>query len=216
MAEATVLTAEARSATGKGAARATRRAGRIPAIIYGDGKEPVTVSLDTRGLRNALNHPGFFSTLYDLDVGGERLRVLARDVQLDPVKDTPLHVDFLRVSAASRIHVEVPVHFINEEASPGLKHGGVLNIVRHEIELSCRADSIPHDIVVDLTGREVGDSIHISDVTLPEGVQPTITDRDFTIATIAAPTVQVEVEPRAAGEEEAPAAGAPGAAPEES
>jgi large subunit ribosomal protein L25 len=135
-------------------------------------------------------HSGaFYSTLYDLALDGGTEKVLARDVQLDPVTDRPLHVDFLRVSAKTEIDVEIPVVFLNEDASPGLRRGGVLNVVRHEIEVHCRADAIPGHIDIDLTGLDIGDSVHISMVSLPEGVRPTITGRDFTIATIAAPSI---------------------------
>ncbi len=206
MAEVTVLAAQKRTHMGTGGARALRRDGRVPGTIYGAKADPMSISVDARTLGIALGKPGFFATLFDLDVEGGTERVLCRDLQLDPIRDFPIHIDFLRVSAASRIDVAVPVHFVNEEASPGLKKGGVLNIVRHEVELSCRADSIPQEIVIDLTGREVGDSIHISDVSLPDGVQPTISDRDFTIATVAAPTVVVEPEEEAAAEAEAEAA----------
>lgn len=220
MAKANQLTAEPRTRTGRGGARATRRAGRVPGVVYGGEQAALAISLDAREFGMALGRPGFFATLFDLDLGKETHRVLCREVQLHPVKDRPMHADFLRVGAATRIDVEVPVNFVNEEICPGLKKGGVLNVVRHEIELSCRADSIPPAIVIDLSGREIGDSIHISEVGLPEGVQPTISDRDFTIATLAAPTVMPveeeevaeEVAPEdaeAVAEGEAPAEGAP-------
>lgn len=207
MADVMVLSAQKRSHLGTGGARALRRDGRVPAIIYGAKADPVSISVDARLLGFELGKPGFFATLFDIDLDGDKERVLCRDLQLDPIKDSPIHIDFLRVSAASRIDVAVPVHFVNEDACPGLKRGGVLNIVRHEIELSCRADSIPSQITVDLTGREIGDSVHISSITLPEGVSATIADRDFTIATVAAPTVVVEPEEEAAAEAEAAAEG---------
>ena len=192
MSDVQTLLAEAKDRAGKGAARAARRAGRIPAVIYGAKKPPVMISLAPRDLDREISGGGFFATLYDVQVADNKERVLARDLQLHPVSDRPLHVDFLRVSAATEVTVQVPCSFNNEEESPGLKRGGVLNIVRHELELLCRADTIPHQIDVDLTGLEIGDSIHISEVSLPEGVQPTITDRDFTIASIAAPSVIAE------------------------
>jgi large subunit ribosomal protein L25 len=189
MPEAVVLQAEARDRAGKGAARATRRAGRVPAVIYGNKQPAVMLSLDPVALRQQLSRPGFFAHIFELKIGGDAHRALARDVQFDPVTDRPLHVDFMRFSATTRIEVAVVVHFLNEEASPGLKMGGVLNIVRHEVDLVCSPENIPEFLTVDLTGLEIGDSVHISTVSLPEGVRPTITDRDFTIATIAAPTV---------------------------
>jgi large subunit ribosomal protein L25 len=200
MAEFTTLPAETRERAGKGPARAVRRAGRVPGVIYGARKDPLMISMDPRDLERELKTGGFLATVYDLTVGDGKERVLPRDVQFDPVSDRPLHVDFLRVSDTTRVTVEIPVHFLNEEQSPGLERGGLLNVVRHEIEFHCRADAIPHSIDIDLSGLDIGDSVHISSVSLPEGVVPTITDRDFTIATIAAPTV---VQEEAAEEEEA-------------
>jgi large subunit ribosomal protein L25 len=161
----------------------------VPGVIYGAKKDPNLISVEERLLTKLLHQGGFFSTLFDVKVNGKAERVLARDVQFDPVSDKPVHIDFLRVSAATSVHVEVSVHFINEDKCPGIKGGGVLNVVRHEVELTCRADAIPQHIEVDLAGLDIGDGVHISMVKLPEGVHPTITDRDFTIATIAAPTV---------------------------
>ena len=192
MSDVHTLVAEAKDRAGKGAARAARRAGRVPAVIYGAKKAPVMISLAPRDLDREISGGGFFATLYDVQVADKKERVLARDLQLHPVNDRPLHVDFLRVSASTEVTVQVPCSFNNEEESPGLKRGGVLNIVRYELELVCRADAIPQQIDVDLTGLEIGDSVHISEVTLPEGVQPTITDRDFTVASIAAPSVMTE------------------------
>jgi len=200
MAEFTTLPAEPRERAGKGPARAVRRAGRVPGVIYGARKDPLMVSMDPRDLERELKTGAFLATVYDLTVNGGTERVLPRDVQFDPVSDRALHVDFLRVSSTTRVTVEIPVHFLNEEQSPGLERGGLLNVVRHEIEFHCRADAIPHSIDIDLTGLDIGDSVHISSVSLPEGVVPTITDRDFTIATIAAPTV---IQEEAAEEEEA-------------
>jgi large subunit ribosomal protein L25 len=189
MAEMTSLAAQMREGAGKGAARALRRAGRVPAVIYGEGRPQQMISVEARALRREVGHARFFSTLYALRIDGEDVQVLPRDVQLHPVSDDPLHADFVRVSRGSTIEVEVQVTFINEDVSPGLKRGGVLNIVRREVELRCPADAIPGELVVDLKPFDIGDSVHISHVALPEGVQPTITDRDFTIATISAPTV---------------------------
>lgn len=194
MADVAKMDIEAREAGGKGAARALRRAGRIPGIVYGTGGDPISISVDRKTLTLDYQRGGFFSRLYDLSLGGDTVRALPREVQTHPVSDAPLHVDFLRLSADSEVNVEVVVNFINDEEAPGLKRGGVLNVVRHMIELVCRADAIPESIEVDLTGNDIGDSIHISAVTLPEGVRPAITDRDFTIATIAAPTIISETE----------------------
>jgi len=192
MTEIVTLEAEVRDRAGKGAARATRRAGRIPAVIYGDKKEPLMISLDPKLFGRQLHRPGFFSHLFDISVDGTKHRTLPRDVQLHPVTDEPLHVDFVRVSAHTKTHVNVPVHFENHATSPGLKRGGVLNVVRHDIELVVSADSIPERLDVDLTGLDIGDSVHISAIKLPAGAQWAIGDRDFTVATIAAPTVKSE------------------------
>jgi large subunit ribosomal protein L25 len=188
-----------------------RREGRVPAVIYGDKQSPVTVSLDFNDAMKRIYAGGFLSHVITLDVDGAKHRVLPRDYQLDPVKDQPLHVDFLRVGANTRLNVEVHVHFINETESPGLKRGGTLNIVRHTVELSCPADAIPEEVTVDLTGMDINDSVHISSVKLPEGVRPTIKDRDFTIATVVAPSGMKSDEDKpaeAAAEGAAPAAGA--------
>lgn len=212
MVEVHTLSAEKRERSGKGAARATRRAGRVPAVLYGGGEAPALISVEPRTLTQELHKTGFFATLFDLQLDGQTIRVLPRDVQLDPVSDQPIHADFMRVSRDSQVHVQVPVVFRNEALSPGLKRGGVLNVVRHEIEVICSPDLIPRELVVDLTGLEINDSVHISAIALPEGVRPTISDRDFTVATIAAPTaVKVEAE-EAAGAAPAAAAAAPGAA----
>ena len=185
------LSARARDRAGKGSARAARREGLVPAVIYGDKKDPFTIVVTLRDLEKLLK-PGFFSHLIDIEVAGEKHRVLPRDLQQHPVSDRALHVDFLRVSATSELTVEVPVEFINDEASPGLRRGGVLNVVRHDVEVYCLADNIPEKITIDLTGLQIGDSVHISAVKLPDGVRPTIEDRDFTIATIAAPTLNIK------------------------
>jgi large subunit ribosomal protein L25 len=210
MVEMVTFAAEIRPLAGKGPARALRRAGRVPAVIYGEHKAQEMVSLEARALRRQLHDPHFFNTLCSLQLDGEVVRVLPRDVQLHPVTDDPLHADFVRVSVGARVTVEVPVVFLHEDICPGLKRGGVLNIVRRDLELSCPADAIPGEIAIDLTPYDIGDSVHISRVALPEGVRPTITDRDFTIATIAAPTVVRE----AAAEEQAAAAAETEAAPE--
>ena len=203
MSEATVLAAEARDRAGKGVARQTRRAGRIPAVIYGNKEKPVMISLDRLKFERVLRIPGFFTHLFDVKVGDASYHVLPRDVQFDPVTDVPIHVDFLRVSKEARVTVAVPVEFVNAEKSPGLKRGGMLNIVRHEIEVQAGAEEIPEHITVDLEGYDLGDSIHISSVKLPAGVTPTITDRDFTVATIASPSaVKSEAGSEEAAEEQ--------------
>ncbi|MBF0677510.1 MAG: 50S ribosomal protein L25/general stress protein Ctc [Devosia sp.] len=200
MAETKVLKAQARNGVGKGAAREARRQGLVPAVIYGDKKSPVAVSVAYKDAHKAIYAGGFKSHILDLDVDGTIHKVIPRDYQLDVVKGQPLHIDFLRVSGNAKITVEVHVEFTNEEASPGLKRGGTLNVVRHTVEVLAPANAIPEGITVDLTGTEIGDSIHISAVTLPKGVTPTITDRDFTIATIVAPS-GLKSEEAAGGEE---------------
>lgn len=182
------LSAETRERAGKGASRVLRREGRVPAVIYGGKQEPVSIHVEEKELVRQLGTGHFFNSIVEVTLGGETIRTLPKDVAFHPVTDRPLHADFLRLSADAKVHVEVPVVFINEEASPGLKRGGVLNIVRHELELVCDAALIPDDIVIDVTGLEVGDSIHISHVKLPAGAVSAITDRDFTIATIVAPS----------------------------
>jgi large subunit ribosomal protein L25 len=183
------LQAELREKVGKGAARDIRRNGKVPAVIYGDKQPPLAVTLNYKDVYMKIHGGGFMTTVATISVDGKKIQVLPKDYQLDPVRDFPMHVDFLRVSKNTVVTVEIPVHFTNEEKSRGIKRGGVLNIVRHHVEAHCPADSIPEFIEVDLTGAEIGDSIHISAVKLPKDVVPTITDRDFTIATIAAPAV---------------------------
>jgi large subunit ribosomal protein L25 len=213
MSDISIIPAMPRTGSGKGPARATRRNGRVPAVVYGAKKDPTLISLDPRDLMRALRAGSFMATVFDVDVDGKTERALPRDVQFHPVTDKPLHVDFLRVPSATTVTVNIPVAFLNEEESPGLKRGGLLNVVRHDIEANCRADAIPHHIEVDLTGLEIGDSVHISMVPLPDGVAPTITDRDFTVATIAAPTV-VQEEATAEADEAAAAEGEEGETPE--
>mgnify|MGYP003393483374 CR=1 FL=1 len=188
MAQTASLKAELRLRGGKGGARASRRAGQIPAVIYGEKQPPVMIALDQNALWREINRPGFFTHLYDVEVQGKKHRVLARDLQLDPVTDRPLHVDFLRVAAHTRVRVAVPLHFINQDKSPGIKRGGMLNIVSHEIDLMVQPDNIPEQIDIDLTGMEIGASIHLGALVLPAGVTAMITDADFTLATIAPPT----------------------------
>ncbi len=181
------LKAVARPRAGKGAAREERRAGRVPAVIYGEKKEPVTISLNHKDLTRIIYAGHFLTTLFEIDVDGTKHRVIPRDYQLDPVKDLPLHVDFLRVSQGARITVEVPVHFVNQDAAPGIKGGGTLNIVAHAVELDCPAESIPAHIEADLTGFEIGDSLHLSAIKLPEGVSSALSGDD-TLATVVAPS----------------------------
>jgi large subunit ribosomal protein L25 len=188
MSQTVNITAASRDRAGKGAARAIRREGRVPGVIYGDKKDPQLVSLEYRELMKQVQTGRFLSTLVDIDVDGTKVRAIPRDVQFDPVRDFIIHVDFLRLGKGAKIAVQVPVHFVNEDASKGLKRGGVLNVVRHEVEVNCPADEIPDFFEIDLAGLDIGDSIHASSVTLPEHVTFTITDRDFTIATIAAPS----------------------------
>jgi large subunit ribosomal protein L25 len=221
------LSATVREKVGKGAARSVRRQDLIPAVIYGGNQPPLSISLPRQDVFLKIHGGGFYTTVATIAVNGEKVRVIPRDFQLDPVSDKPLHVDFLRVQPGSKVTVEVPVQFINESQAPGIKRGGVLNVVRHRIALVCPVDSIPEKIVADLTGLEINDSLHISKVPLPEGVTPTIRDRDFTVATVAAPA-GVKEEMRAAAEAAAAAkaaaeaaaeagaeAGAEGAAPAE-
>ena len=201
MVEFTPIAAELRERAGKGAARSTRREGRVPAVIYGNKQDPVMISLDPVELKKQFRGGTFFSKVYEVTVGEETSRVLARDLQLHPVSDEPIHVDFMRFSPRTKLTFDIPVNFENEDDCQGLKEGGVLNVVRYTVELLCSPMNIPEALTADLTGLVIGDSIHISNIDLPEGVEPTITDRDFTIATIAAPTVYVEAEPEDEGVE---------------
>jgi len=196
------IKAVARDRVGKGAARAVRRQGQVPAVIYGAGQPATPVALDFNETKRLIFAGHFLTTIFEVDLGGEKTRVIPRDYQLDPVKDTPVHVDFLRVSKDATISVEVPVHFINQAASPGIKAGGTLNIVHHTIELIVPADAIPDAIEVDVTGLEIGASIHLNDIKLPQGARATTHERDFTVATIVAPAKLEVEEPTAA-----PAAG---------
>ncbi len=186
MSENTQWAVQSRTGNGKGAARALRKQGLTPAVLYGNKEEPVLLSLPENELWQYLNRPGFKTHIFELLVDDKPHQALARDVQFHPVTDRPLHVDFLRVSDTTRVAVQVPVHVINEGKSPGLKRGGVLNVVRHRVELLCYAQSIPESITVDLEGSKIGESIHISQVPLPDNVVPTI-ERDFTVVTVAAP-----------------------------
>jgi large subunit ribosomal protein L25 len=213
-AQVSEIKAEPRQRSGTGGARATRREDKVPGVVYGDGREPENIALNGRELNIIIGRGKFLSTVFELDVGGKKARVIPREVQLDPVKDWPIHVDFQRVGAGARIRVNVPVHFMNEGLSPGLKRGGVLNVVRHEIEVTCPADAIPDHFEVNLEGLEIGRSVHISAVKLPEGVKPTILNRDFTVCTIAGHKIEEEPTPGAevaAVEGEVPVEGEEGA-----
>lgn len=202
MSDQLTLTAETRDRAGKGASRHLRREGRVPAVIYGDNKEPVSIHLNERELMKALNTGHFMNSVVMIEGTGAVVRTLPKDVQLHPVTDRPLHVDFFRIGEHSTVHVNVPLHFVDEELSPGLKRGGVLSIVRHEIELIVDAAHIPDQIVVSMNGFDVGESVHISSVTLPAGAKLAIEDRDFTVATIAAPSALKSAEGAAADEAE--------------
>ncbi len=188
MAQTVTLNASVRERAGKGAARAVRREGRVPAVIYGDKKDPQTISMDYRELMKQVQTGRFLSTLIDIDVDGTKVRTIPRDVQFDPVRDFVVHVDFLRLGKGARIAVEVAINFLGDEDSPGLKRGGVLNVVRHTVEIMCPADAIPESFDMDISELDIGDGLHSTDLTLPEGMTFTITDRDFTIATISAPS----------------------------
>lgn len=196
-----VLPVDVRDNTGTGAARAARRDGFVPGTLYGGKQGPVSIAIRENVLRKAIYSGKFLSNMVTLEHKGEKQTVIPKDVQFDPVTDFPLHVDLFRVDEDSVIDVEVAVHFLNEDKAPGLKRGGALNVVRHTVELSCPAGSIPDAIEIDLSGMEIGDSVHISSVTLPENVTPTIADRDFTIATIAGARAAVEEEEDAEGED---------------
>ena len=207
------LQVQGRDRAGKGAARATRRGGLVPGVIYGGNQDATLIALEPRVLVALMQDPAFKTNIFEMDLSGKKQRTMAMDVQLDPVSDKPVHVDFRRIEKDTLVRVPIPVRFINESASPGIKVGGVLNIVRHDVEVRGRPDDLPDHIDVDLTGLGIGDSVHINAVGLPNGIKPTIA-RNFTICTIAPPTVQTEEEkPVAAAEGAAPAAGATAAAP---
>jgi large subunit ribosomal protein L25 len=207
MSDQLTISAEPRERAGKGASRALRREGRVPAVIYGDKKEAQAIHVEARALNKLLGTGHFMNSLVQVEVNGVKTRTLPKDVAFDPVTDRPLHVDFFRLAKGAKVQVNIPVVFINEEASPGLKRGGVMNVVRHELDLMCDADHIPDQIEIDVTGLEIGDSIHISNITLPDGAESAITDRDFTIAGVTAPSAlkssDDEAEEEAAAAEEA-------------
>lgn len=188
MSDLLTLSAESRDRAGKGASRALRNSGRVPAVVYGNNEAPTGIHIEEKLLMKALMTGHFFNSVVMIEVGGTNVRTLPKDVQFHPVTDRPLHADFLRIGEHSEVHVDVPVHFTDEALSPGMKRGAVLNIVRHELALVCDAALIPDDIEISLKGLDVGDSIHISHVALPAGAKSAITDRDFTIATLVAPS----------------------------
>ena len=206
MADAHTIPAKTRDRAGKGAARAVRREGLVPCVVYGENKDPLSISIDPRVIMKGLEQGHFFNTIYSIDVeGGANERALPRDVQFHGVSDAPLHVDFLRVGRNTRISVMIPVVFANEEDCPALNEGGQLAINRHEVEVNCSANAIPEELVADLAGLQIGDTIRISSISLPDGVEPTITDRDFVIANLQAATIAepVEAEEDEEGAEEA-------------
>ncbi|HET9903436.1 MAG TPA: 50S ribosomal protein L25/general stress protein Ctc [Xanthobacteraceae bacterium] len=215
MASVNELKATVRPKSGKGTARAERRAGRVPGIIYGGDKPPLNVSLDYNELHKRIYAGHFLTTIYELDIDGTKERVIPRDYQLDPVKDLPVHVDFMRLGEGATIRVSVPIHVRNAEASPGVKRGGAVNIVTHALDVRCPAEAIPASIDVDVAGLEINQSVHLSAITLPPNVRP-LTPGDVTLVTIVAPSGYLE-EQRAAAEAAAAAAAAPtpeaGAAP---
>ena len=207
MSDQLTLHAEARQRAGKGASRALRRDGRVPAVIYGEKKEPLSVHVEEKLLARMLSTGHFMNSVIMVEVDGKPNRTLPKDVQFHPVNSRPIHVDFVRIGEHAQVHVNVPVHFADEEQSPGLKRGGVLNVVRHELELVCDAARIPGEIVISLAGLEIGDAVHISHVKLPEGSKSAIDDRDFTVATVVAPSAMKaeDEETAAAAADEVPA-----------
>jgi large subunit ribosomal protein L25 len=205
MSEQLTLSAETRERAGKGASRAMRREGRVPAVVYGNKEEPLAIHLEEKALIKALSGGHFMNTVVMIEHSGGTARTLPKDVQFHPVTDRPLHVDFLRISEHSKVTVHVPIRFTGEEECRGIRRGGVLNAVRHELELVCDASEIPEEIEVSLAGMDIGDSLHISGVRLPKGVEPTITDRDFTVATIVPSSGAVMEAQDAAAEAEAEA-----------
>ncbi|MFL6745715.1 MAG: 50S ribosomal protein L25/general stress protein Ctc [Sphingomicrobium sp.] len=204
MSEQLTLPAEARDRAGKGASRALRREGRVPAVVYGEKKEPLSVHVEEKLLSKMLSTGHFMNSVVMIDFQGKAHRTLPKAVDFHPVSSRPIHVDFLRIGEHTKVHVAVPVRFDNDEESPGLKRGGVLNVVQHELEIECDAAHIPNEIHIDLTGLEIGDSIHISQVKLPDGVVPWNDEEDFTVATIVSPSAM-----KAEEEETAPAGEVP-------
>jgi large subunit ribosomal protein L25 len=207
MSEQLTLPAEARDRAGKGASRALRRDGRVPAVVYGEKTEPLSIHVEEKLLSKILSTGHFMNSVVMIGLSGKAHRTLPKAVDFHPVTSRPIHVDFLRIGEHTKVTVNVPVRFENEDASPGLKRGGVLNVVQHELELHCDAASIPDEIHIALDGLEIGDSIHISDITLPEGSTAAIDDRDFTIATVVAPSAMKSEEEETAPEAAVPTVG---------
>ena len=209
-----ILKATKRTSASTGQVNKLRSDGFVPAVLYGGKKDNLNISLKKLHLRNLLNTKTFLSKVFDLDIDGNSEKALPRDIAYDPISDEPIHIDFMRITKGSKLILEIPVKFINSDKSPGLKKGGVLNIVRRKVELKCPAENIPDEIVVDLNNTEINSSLKISSVKLPENIVPTITDRDFVIATVAAPTILVEPEKveETAAEGEVPVEGVEGAA----
>ena len=200
------LAAVTRSGTGKGAARSVRREGRVPAVIYGGGVKPEPISVDFKDVNKLIFAGHFLTTIFELEMDGRKERVLPRDYQLDVVTDWPVHVDFLRLTPGSRVRIGIPVHVENREASPGLKKGGAVNLVLHSVDVLAPADAIPESITIDLTGLDFHDSVHVSDLKLPEGCRPVAAKTDLTVVTIVPPTVMLEEAPAAAAAPPPPAA----------
>ena len=209
MSKETSLNAEIRSGTGKSSVKKVILSGKIPSVVYGLGEDPINIALDKILIQKEINAGGFLTRIFSLNIDGKKNLAIPREVQFHPLSDQPIHVDFLRLAPDSKITLDIPTRFINEETSPGLKRGGVLNVNRRTVQLSCPANNIPEEIIFDLEGLEIGDTIRISNVTLPDGVVPLITDRDFTVASVAAPTVVKEpetpTEAEGEGEDAAPA-----------
>jgi large subunit ribosomal protein L25 len=204
MSETLALQADARPKAGKGASRAARRAGQVPAVIYGAKAAPDAITVSEKDVRKLINTGHFTTAIIEIEVAGKKQKTLMRDIQLHPVSERPVHIDFLRVDATTKVHVKVPVHFKDQPDSPGIKRGGVLNIVHHEIELECPAGSIPDEVMISLKGLDVGATIHLADIALPAGVKPHVREKDFTVATIVAPSSLVSSD--AAAEAAAPEA----------
>jgi large subunit ribosomal protein L25 len=204
MSDSLALKADARPKAGKGASRAARRAGQVPCVIYGAKQAPDTIQVSENDVRKLINTGHFTTAIIEIDVAGKKQKALMRDIQLHPVNERPVHIDFLRVDANTKVYVKVPVHFKDQVDSPGIKRGGVLNIVHHEIELECPAGSIPDEVLISLKGLDVGATIHLADIVLPAGIKPHVREKDFTVATIIAPSSLVSSD--AAAETAAPAA----------